>query len=49
MIYLRGLSKEELLKKVAILLSSIKSDKDTKFALKADWNEDGMKIEIGLE
>ena len=49
MIHLEGLSKEELLKKVEILLSSIKSNEDTKFALKADWNEDGMKIEVGLE
>ncbi len=49
MIHLKGLSKEKLQEKVAILLSLIKSDKDTKFGLKADWNEDGMKIEIGLE
>lgn len=52
MIVLKNLTKEDLIKKVTLLLEAIKSNEENKeltFGLKADWNEDGMKIIIGIE
>ena len=49
---LRNLTKEELSKKVSVLLSAIKDDtpnKELRFRMEATWNESGMTIAVCID
>jgi len=48
-IHMKGLSKVELVQKISMLINGMKSEENDKFSFKANWNEDGMRIVIGIE
>lgn len=49
MIQLNNLTREEAIKKVSILVQAIKAEESTRFSLQLDWNDEEMKIRIGVE
>ena len=48
-INLHGLTKEELLEKLATAVCAIKVEEEVKYSLKVRWDKDGMYLTIGLE